>query len=98
MVTKAIIEEVINEHQVRVRIPLIHKMAISASATPFKELPIAQICCTPGINILYSVGDVVYVSYEDDLSSKIVVLGDLSVSFDTGSYPIFNCVVDGGSW
>ena len=41
MVTKAIIEEVINEHQVRVRIPLIHKMSISASATPFKELPIA---------------------------------------------------------
>ena len=41
MVTKAIIEEVINEYQVRVRIPLIHKMAISASATPFKELPIA---------------------------------------------------------
>ena len=98
MVTKAIIEEVINEHQVRVRIPLIHKMAISASATPFKELPIAQICCTPGINILYSVGDVVYVSYEDDLSSKIVVLGELAVTFETGSSSELNVVIDGGSW
>ena len=98
MITKAIVEEIVSTTQVRVRIPLLHKISTSSSATPFNELPIATICTFPGIDIKYDVGDVVYVSYEDDLSSKIVVLGDLSVSFDTGSYPIFNCVIDGGSW
>lgn len=98
MVTKAIVEEVVSDNSVRVRIPLIHKISTSALATPFSELPIASICTTPGIHHVYQVGDIIYVSYENNISSNIVVLGELQVNFDTESYALFNCVIDGGSW
>lgn len=98
MITKAIVEEIVSETQARVRIPILHKISTSSSATPFNELPIATICTLPGIHIKYDVGDVVYVSYEDNLSSKIVILGELAVSFETGSFSELNMIIDGGSW
>lgn len=98
MITKAIVEEIVSTTQVRVRIPLLHKISTSSSATPFNELPIATICTFPGIDIKYDVGDVVYVSYEDNLSSKIVVIGELAVSFETGSSSELNVIIDGGTW
>lgn len=98
MITKAIIEEVISEDSVRVRIPLIHKIVNVSGSTPFSELPVATICTMPGLRCLYDVGDVVYVAYEDKQSAKIVVLGELSVNFDTGAYTKFNSVIDGGGW
>ena len=98
MITKAIVEEIVSTTQVRVRIPLLHKISTSSSATPFNELPIATMWTFRGIDIKYEVGDVVYVSYEDNLSAKIVVLGELAVTFETGSSSELNVVIDGGSW
>ena len=58
----------------------------------------ATIWTFPGIDIKYDVGDVVYVSYEDNVSSKMVVLGERAVTFETGSSSKLNVIVDGGSW
>lgn len=47
MVTKAIIQEVIGPHSVRVRIPLYNKIEYVNGSTPTSELPRASICLTP---------------------------------------------------
>lgn len=98
MITKAIVEEIVNDYQIRVRVPVLHKITTSASATPFEELPIATVSTVPGIHIKYGVGDVVYVAYEDNLSSKLVILGELAVNFETDSTLLFTGDIDGGTW
>lgn len=83
MITKAIVEEVINGRSVRVRIPILDRMPESGYSTPRDELPIATICTPP--NLFYNpiVGDIVYVGFEDNDRGHPVVLGYLLRTFDT---------------
>ena len=75
MVTKAIIIDLIDKYQARVRIPIYNKSYYSPTATPTEGLSIATICTLPGITPNYSVGDVVYVAFEENIISKPVILG-----------------------
>ena len=51
MITRAIVEELIDENQVRVRIPIIHRSKEDTAGTPRQELPIASICTLPGVKV-----------------------------------------------
>ena len=74
MVTRALIEEKINDYLYKVRIPIYHKIAGTADATPSSALPIASICQIAGIYPSYNIGNVVYVDFlENNLLSPIII-------------------------
>lgn len=78
MITKAYIQDVINRHAVRVRIPLYNKLDGVNGSTPNAELGIAPICTLPNVINDPHPGDIVFVSFEEDNLSKPVVIGYLS--------------------
>lgn len=77
MVTKAIVEEIISEYQVRVRVPFYNSIKGASFATPTEDLSIAAICTLPNTYNTIHLGDIVFVSFEDNDISKPVVLGIL---------------------
>ena len=83
MIQKAIVEAVLNDYQVKVRIPKYDKMSYDGAS--YEELSTAIICSTPGTLVNYSAGDVVLVSFENDEISKPVVLGLLYTDKTTES-------------
>lgn len=87
MFTKAVIEEVISANRVRVRIPIFDKIASVTNSTPFEELSEATICTLPGAKDNCKVGDIVYVTFEDNDVGRPVVVGYLQREYDTGTLP-----------
>ena len=77
MVTKGIVTEVLNEYKAKVRIPLYDSVESAKGSTLDKDLSTATICTLPNLSNPVSVGDVVYVSFEDGDKSKPVILGHL---------------------
>ena len=77
MITKAIIEEKINQYQYKVRIPIFDRMDESPDHTDFKDLAIATVSIPRGINNNIQVGDIVFVGFEDNNSSQPIILGHL---------------------
>ena len=78
MITRAIVEEIITPHQVKVRIPVLDRAANAPMSTDNKNLNIATICTLPNCYANLQVGDVVFVGFEDNTYYKAVVLGHLS--------------------
>lgn len=89
MVTKAIIEEIVDDYSVRVRIPYFNKLATSVSCTPTEDLYIATICCPPNSTLNYKVGDIVFLAYEEGQANKPVILGQLSRATKTDNNPTY---------
>ena len=77
MLNRAIIESLIDEFHVRVRIPRMHKISEAVGATPNDELPVATICAPAGIMPAYNVGDIVFIDYENDDLGTPIVIGSL---------------------
>ena len=78
MITKAIIEEMMTDgYHARIRIPTFHKINNVPGSTPFGELPKALINYAPGCKPNFSVGDVVYVAFENNQISEPVIIGAL---------------------
>ena len=75
MITRAIIEELVDQYHYRVRIPIFDRSEESAIYTQFNDLSIATCASTKGINNSLKVGDVVFVGFEDNSSSHPVILG-----------------------
>lgn len=73
MIQKAIIESIIDNYTVKVRIPKYDKMY--TDGLKFNELSTGIICVVPGTNVHYSVNDVVLVGFENDEIGKPVILG-----------------------
>lgn len=78
MLTKAIIEEVIDTYSAKVRIPIYHQIEPSPFATNIKDLPIASICVLPGTSMALRKNDVVFVDFEMDQVERPVIIGCLS--------------------
>ena len=74
MITQAYVQDVINRHSVRVRIPLYNKAEGVNGSTPNSELGVAPICTLPNIINDPHPGDVVFIAFEEDDLSKPVVL------------------------
>lgn len=80
MITKAIVEDILSEYQVRVRVPTIDRMNSSGVHTNSSDLTIATICSLPNCYINLQRGDIVIVAFEDNSYDTCVVLGHLSRS------------------
>lgn len=76
MLTKGIVEEV-KDNLIRVRIPLFNKVKGAAGATPTNELQQAPICTITHFDPNLSVGDVVFVAFENNDIGSPVIIGTL---------------------
>lgn len=76
MITKAIVEEVIDPYNIRVRIPSIDRTYQSSVHVNKEDLDIAVICTLPGCDPNIKVGDIVIVSF-DDAEEDTLILGHL---------------------
>ena len=85
MLQKGIIETIEDKYTVKVRIPKYDKIASSATGTQKEELATGIVCTLPGMNVTYSVGDVVLVDFENDELSKPVILGLLYRDHESNS-------------
>ena len=83
MIQKAIIEHIIDNYTVKVRIPKYDKMY--TDGLKFDELSTGIICTVPGTNVNYSVNDVVLVGFENDEIGKPVILGLLYTDKESDS-------------
>lgn len=81
MVTRAIITQLdLSNNKVQVRIPLLDGIENSPdSPIDSADLCWASIMYIPGIEISYSVGDIVIVGFEDNNVGKPIVLGYLKL-------------------
>lgn len=83
MIVKAIVESYPDENsRVRIRIPKFHKLKGVATSTPTKDLPFAATCSLPGIKPVYIPDDIVFVDFENDDTSKPVIVGKLNYKND----------------
>ena len=76
MITKGIVEEIF-ANQVKVRVPTFDKISDSNSSTHYEDLSVATICTLPNCSPNLQVGDVVFVSFEDNSRLNPVILGFL---------------------
>lgn len=77
MITRAYIEEQVDQFHYRVRIPIFDKAEESPQHTSFDELAIATVCVPKGLNNSLNIGDVVIVGFEDNSASRPIILGQL---------------------
>lgn len=91
MITKAIVEQLVDSYNVRVRIPIIDRTPQSNIYTPTKNLNIATICTIPGCAPNLQVGDVVIVALDDTLDENVVILGHCYRNTPSSTKPDITC-------
>ena len=79
MIVKGIIESVIDKEHLKVRIPFLNGLKAQVDSTPTVDLPDSVICQMPGVNIEVSVGDVVWIAFENSRWELPVIIGFLDV-------------------
>ena len=75
---RAIIESIIDDYHVRIRIPQLHGIKGSENYVATERLPVATICIQPGSEAIYKVGDIVFVAFENDVFTTPIIMGILS--------------------
>ena len=78
MVTKGIVEELIDDYKVRVRIPSFNGIQGTAAATDTKDLYAATIATIPNCKLNLQLKDIVYLAFEDNKLDSPVIIGQLS--------------------
>ena len=81
MITKGIVEDIIDEYFVRVRMPVYNGVTTAPSYVATEDLPQATICTLPSCKPNLQVGDVVFVGFEDNDFNKPIILGHLYGDF-----------------
>ena len=76
MIAKAIVEEVIDQYSIRVRIPSIDRTYQSSVHVNTSDLDVAVVCTLPGCDPNIKVGDIVIVA-SDNAEEDTIVLGHL---------------------
>ena len=76
MIAKAIVEEVIDQYSIRVRIPSIDRTYQSSVHVNTSDLDVAVVCTLPGCDPNIKVGDIVIVA-SDSAEEDTIVLGHL---------------------
>lgn len=77
MITKGIVQEIVDLYTIKVRMPTLDGMDYSSENTPDKYLSSAIICLPPQCKYSLEVGDIVIVGFEDDDLGKPIILGCL---------------------
>lgn len=86
MVTKALVEKLLDTKKVKIRIPIFDRCDASSLNVPTDELREACICTLPNCNPNLQPGDVVFVTFEDNNYSNPVIIGHLYRNSMTPTY------------
>lgn len=77
MIARGIVEKILDNKEILVRVPLLNKSANAPGATPTEELDPAVVCNMPNCSVSVKVGDIVFVGFENNDYSKPIILGYL---------------------
>ena len=77
MITRGIVEEVVDKYNIRVRLPIFDRASYADFHIAKKNLNVAVICTLPACDLNVQVGDVVFVAFEDGGDKKAFILGYL---------------------
>ena len=77
MVTKAIVDDVSDKYEIKVRIPMLDRASVDPRYVADAYLPSAPICTLPNTGLNLRKGDVVWVSFENGDPSRPVIVGYL---------------------
>lgn len=82
MIVRGLVDKVIDKTNVRVQIPFIDRVPQSALNTSPELLSVAKVCTLPGYEMNLQQGDPVYIAFENNDTSKPVIIGVLSIMED----------------
>ena len=85
MLTKGIVEKVITPYKVKVRLPVFDGIEGTRNATETNELSEAIVCSLPNSSNLVNIGDIVIIGFEDNDTSKPIILGHLFKETDNNT-------------
>lgn len=77
MITRGIVEEIVDKYNVKVRLPLLDGATKGSTRKTTSELRTMVICTLPRVDLNLQVGDVVFVAFEDRTETRAVILGCL---------------------
>lgn len=77
MITKGIIEDIISQYEVVVRIPILDSISEYSEATHSHNLSTAFMCIPPRLRFVPQIGDVVIIGFEDNDRGKPIIIGCL---------------------
>ena len=85
MITKGIVEKIVDQYQIRVRMPFIDGLKDTKQSTPTENLSVSTICALPKHAVRLQEGDIVFLGFEDNDIGKPVILGQLyrDAAFDS---------------
>ena len=77
MVTRGIVQKVVSEKEVQVKVPMFGLIEEEEDEEQVNELPIARICTVPGCFPNFKKDDVVLISIEDNDLNTVMIMGRL---------------------
>ena len=86
MITKAIVESIVDKYTIKVRIPRLDRTEYSSMRTPTEYLNEAIICTLGNYDPNIKVGDIVFVALDDQNEDEVIILGYLYREKRTEAY------------
>ena len=77
MITKGIVEKVLDDYHIRVRLPVYDGAPFLTTSVTTDDLSVATVCTLPNSKPNIQVGDIVFVGLEDNDRNKPIILGFL---------------------
>lgn len=77
MITKGIVEQIVDNYTYKVRLPLYDGITSAPTFTSTDDLNIATVNCPPNCRYNLRIGDIVFVGFEDNDMGKPIILGFL---------------------
>ena len=98
MITKAVIEQILNKHSVRIRIPILDKVINASTGIPVDNYQTASECVLPNFCYNFNIGDIVFIDFEENNMDSPVILGYLTnTSKQRTDGTLLSINVEGGS-
>lgn len=86
MITKAIVESIVDRYTIKVRIPRLDRTENSSIRTPTEYLNEAIVCTLANYDPNIRVGDIVFVALDDQNEDEVIILGYLYREKRTETY------------
>lgn len=80
MIVKGIVESVISKTELKVRIPFLNGAREQVDSATTDELPSASVCQIPNVDFEISIGDIVWIEFENNRWESPVIIGFLNNS------------------